>query len=81
MIVEDLVWSFLLLAGIAILAAVLGGGRSREDLRARRRWDTAFDIESRRLSRTDATGVLRCRSCGASASERAGRCPSCGAGL
>jgi rubrerythrin len=69
--IEDLVWSFLL----------LGGGRSREDLRARRRWDAAFDHESRRLSRTDATGVLRCRSCGASASERAGRCPSCGAAL
>ena len=30
---------------------------------------------------TDATGVLMCRRCGASASERSGRCPSCGAGL
>ena len=78
---EDLVWSFLLLAAIAILGMLLGGGSRREDLRARRRWDAAFDYESRRVSRTDATGVLRCRSCGASASERAGRCPSCGASL
>lgn len=78
---EDLVWSVLLLAGIAVLGLMLGGGRSRDDIRARRRWDASFDYESRRLSRTDATGVLRCRSCGASASERAGRCPSCGAGV
>ena len=76
---EDLFWSFLLLGAIAILGMLLGGGGGRrEDLRARRRWDAAFDHESRRLSRTDATGVLRCRSCGSSASERAGRCPSCG---
>jgi len=78
---EDLVWSVLLLATIAVLGLMLGGGRSREDIRARRRWDAAFDSESRRFSRTDATGMLRCRSCGANASERAGRCPSCGATL
>ena len=30
---------------------------------------------------TDATGVLMCRRCGASGSERAGHCPSCGAVL
>ena len=78
---EDLVWSALLLGAIAVLGLLLGGGRNREDIRARRRWDQAFDLESRRLSRTDATGVLRCRSCGASASESAGRCPSCGAVL
>ena len=79
---EDLVWSLLLLAAIALLGMLLGGGGTRrEDLRARRRWDAAFDYESRRMSRTDATGVLRCRACGASASERAGRCPSCGAAL
>ena len=79
---DDLFWSFLLLGAIAAFGLLLGGGgRSRDDLRARRRWDAAFDQESRRLSRTDATGVLRCRSCGASASERAGRCPSCGAVL
>ena len=78
---EDLFWSFLLLGALALFGILLGGGRSREDIRARRRWDAAFDSESRRLSRTDATGVLRCRSCGTSASERAGRCPSCGAAL
>ncbi len=77
----DLAWSALLIAGIVILGALLGGGRSREDMRARRRWDAAFDHESRRISQTDAKGVLRCRSCGANASERAGRCPSCGAVL
>jgi hypothetical protein len=76
--VDDLFWSVLLLAGVAILGLLVGGGRSREDLRARRRWDRAFDYESRKISRTDATGMLLCRSCGASASERAGRCPSCG---
>jgi len=78
---EDLFWSFLLLGAIAILGMFLGGGSRREDMRARRRWDAAFDHETRRLSRSDATGVLRCRSCGANASERAGRCPSCGAVL
>jgi len=79
---EDLVWSALLLITIAIAGILLGGGaRSRDDLRARRRWDATFDRESRRISRTDATGMLLCRSCGASASERAGRCPSCGAVL
>ena len=78
---DDLVWSFLLLGAIAILGIALGRGGGREDLRARRRRDDAFDHESRKLSRTDATGVLRCRSCGANASERAGRCPSCGATL
>ena len=79
--IEDLAWSAVLLGAIAVLGLLLGGGRSREDIRARRRWDQAFDYESRRLSRTDATGVLLCRSCGASGSERSGRCPSCGAGL
>jgi rubrerythrin len=71
----------LLLAGVAILGLLVGGGRSRDDIRARRRWDQAFDYESRKMSRTDATGVLMCRSCGTSASERAGRCPKCGSVL
>ena len=78
---EDLFWSFLLLGAIAVFGILLGSGRSRDDLRARRRWDAAFDYESRRMSHTDATGMLRCRSCGANASERTGRCPSCGAVL
>jgi len=79
--VEDLVWSALLLGAIAVIGIFLGRGTSREDIRARRRWDAAFDYESRRSTRTDATGMLRCRSCGASASEKAGRCPSCGSSL
>ena len=37
--------------------------------------------ESRRTTHTDATGMLLCRSCGASAPERAGRCPRYGAML
>ena len=78
---EDLFWSALLLTAIAVLGIFLGRGSSREDVRARRRWDAAFDYESRRSTRTDATGMLRCRSCGASASEEAGRCPSCGSSL
>lgn len=78
---EDLVWSALLLGAIAVIGIFLGRGTSREDIRARRRWDAAFDYESRRSTRTDATGMLRCRSCGASASEKAGRCPSCGSSL
>ena len=78
---EDLAWSALLLVAIAVLGIFLGRGGTREDLRARRRWDAAFDYESRRSTRTDATGVLLCRSCGASASERAGRCPKCGSML
>ena len=68
---------------VAVIAfGVLGGaGRGRDDLRARRRWESTFYAESHRQVQTDATGMLLCRSCGASASERAGRCPSCGAVL
>ena len=65
----------LLIAGFTLL----GGGRSASELRMRRRWDSSFDSEMRQIRPTDATGVLMCRRCGASGSERAGRCPSCGA--
>jgi rubrerythrin len=68
----------LLLAGFALLA---GGGRSASDVRMRRRWESSFDSELRQVRPSDATGVLRCRQCGASGSERAGRCPGCGAVL
>jgi len=68
----------LLIAGFTVLS---GGGRSASELRMRRRWEANFDSEIRRIRPTDATGVLMCRRCGASASERAGRCPSCGAVL
>lgn len=78
---EDLFWSALLITAIAVIGIFLGRGSSREDIRARRRWDAAFDYESRRSTRTDATGMLLCRSCGASASEKAGRCPKCGSSL
>jgi rubrerythrin len=75
----DAVWFALLVVGVALLGMVVGSGRTRDDMRTRRRWDASFDNEIRRVTRTDATGMLMCRSCGASASERAGRCPSCGA--
>lgn len=77
------------LVGLIALVIVVGafgmlagsGGRSATELRMRRRWDASIESEIRRQSRTDATGVLLCRSCGSSASERAGRCPRCGAVL
>jgi rubrerythrin len=68
----------LLIAGFSVLS---GGGRSASELRMRRRWEANFESEMRQIRPTDATGVLMCRRCGASASERAGRCPSCGAVL
>jgi ribosomal protein L40E len=73
---------FILIAvGLLGFGLVAGAGRPRDELRNRRRWETAFYAESHREVHTDATGVLMCGKCGASASERAGRCPSCGAGL
>jgi uncharacterized paraquat-inducible protein A len=77
----DVVWFGLLVVGVVLLGMLAGGGRSPGDIRSRRRWDALFEQESRRTSHTDATGMLLCRSCGASASERSGRCPSCGATL
>jgi len=68
----------LLIAGFSVLS---GGGRSASELRMRGRWEANFESEIRQIRPTDATGVLLCRRCGASASERAGRCPSCGAVL
>jgi ribosomal protein L40E len=77
----DILSIFFVVACVVGFALVAGAGRSRDDPRGRRRWESAFYAETHREVRTDATGVLMCRSCGASASERAGRCPSCGAGL
>jgi hypothetical protein len=71
------------LIGLAMLAGMflLAGSVSREDVRLRRRWDARFDSEARELRRSDATGVLRCRRCGTSGSEKAGVCAKCGAWL
>jgi hypothetical protein len=71
------------LIGLVMLGGLLllGGSLSRDDPRLRRRWDTRFDHEAHELRRTDATGVLRCRKCGASGSERSGVCPRCGSVL
>jgi hypothetical protein len=66
----------LLLAAFSVLS---GGGRSASELRMRRRWESTFESEIRQVRRTDATGVLMCRRCGASGPERAGRCSGCGA--
>ena len=71
-------FTFVGLIGFGLLA---GAGRPRDDIRNRRRWESTFNAESHREVHTDATGLLMCRHCGASASERAGRCPSCGATL
>jgi rubrerythrin len=68
----------LLIAGFSLLS---GGGRSASELRMRRRWEANFESEIRQVRPTDATGMLMCRQCGASGSERAGRCPSCRAVL
>jgi hypothetical protein len=69
--------------GLVMLGGLLflTGSMSRDDPRLRRSWDARFDREAHDLRRTDATGVLRCRRCGASGSERGGVCPSCGAAL
>ena len=68
-----------MLVGMFFIAGSIGSGR--EDPRMRRRWDATFERESRELRRTDATGVLMCRRCGTSGTERAGICPRCGAVL
>jgi rubrerythrin len=75
--------ALLVLVGAVMLAGLLfiSGSGGRGDVRMRSRWDATFERQSRELRRTDATGVLRCRRCGASGSERAGSCPGCGAVL
>ena len=77
----DPVLFLFILIGLVGFGLLVGAGRQRDDLRSRRRWESTFYTESHREVHTDATGVVMCRKCGASASERAGRCPSCGAGL
>ena len=75
--------ALLVLLGAVMLAGLLmiSGSSRRDDTRMRSRWDATFEREARQLRRTDATGVLRCRRCGSTGSERAGSCPSCGAAL
>jgi ribosomal protein L40E len=77
----DLLMLLVLLAGLICFALLAGAARPREELRSRRSWESAFYAESHKEVHTDATGVLMCRRCGASGSERAGLCPSCGASL
>ena len=76
----DLLVLFFIVVGMAGFGLLAGAGRPRDE-RLRRRWESSFYEESHRVVHTDATGVLMCRRCGASGSERAGRCPSCGAVL
>jgi rubrerythrin len=77
----DLLWFVLLILLVGGFSILVGSARGRDDLRMRRRGESTFEAETRRQVHTDATGMLMCRSCGAAASERAGRCPSCGAVL
>jgi ribosomal protein L40E len=70
-----------ILVGLVGCGLAAGAGHPRDELRNRRRWESTFHAEFHREVHTDATGVLICRRCGASGSERAGRCPSCGANL
>jgi rubrerythrin len=71
----------LIVLGLLGFGVLAGAARPRDEIRHRSRWESAFYAESHREVHTDATGVLMCRRCGASGSERAGRCPSCGAVL
>ena len=75
----DPVLFLFIVVGIIGFGLLAGTGRSRDEMRSRGRWESAFHRESHRQVETDATGVVMCRRCGASASERAGRCPSCAA--
>jgi hypothetical protein len=75
----DALWFVLIVALVGALGVLAGGGR--DDPRQRRRWESTFHAETHRLTHTDATGVLMCRKCGTAGSERAGRCPACGAVL
>lgn len=77
----DPVTLFFILVGIVGFSLLVGAGRPRDDPRTRRRWESSFYAESHKEIQTDATGVLICRRCGASGSERAGLCPACGAVL
>jgi rubrerythrin len=70
-----------ILVGLLGFGLVAGAARPRDEMRNHRRWESAFYAETHKEVHTDATGMLMCRQCGASASERAGRCPSCGASL
>lgn len=78
---NELAGVVVLIIMVALFGVLAGGSRSASEIRATRRWEARFDSEVRSMRPTDATGVLRCRRCGASGSERAGRCPSCGAVL
>lgn len=64
-----------MLIGLIVLSGAIGGG---DDARARRRWEARFERDAHELRRTDATGMVLCRHCGANVSERAGSCPKCG---
>lgn len=77
----DLLMLLFIAAGMVGFGLLAGASRPRDEVRNRGRWESTFYAETHKEVRTDATGVLMCRRCGASGSERAGRCPSCGASL
>jgi rubrerythrin len=77
----DLLMLFFIAAGMIAFGLLAGAAPPRDEMRNRGRWESTFYAEAHKEVHTDATGVLLCRRCGASASEKAGRCPSCGASL
>jgi len=77
----DGVGLFLLLIFFGTLALLSSGGRSRADLIARRHSDARVEATLYRTIRTDATGMLMCRRCGAESPEQSGSCRRCGATL
>ncbi len=71
----------LLILFFGMVAVLSGTGRSRRDMILRRQSDARVNSSLYRTIRTDATGMLTCRRCGAEGPEQAGSCPRCGASL
>jgi uncharacterized paraquat-inducible protein A len=71
----------LLIVFFAMIAVLSGTGRSRQDLLLRKQSDSRVNDSIYKSIRTDATGMLICRRCGAESPEHTGSCPRCGASL
>ena len=76
----DGVGILVLLIVFGSLALFAGSGRARNEL-LRRQGEEGIEAALNRTTRTDATGVVMCRRCGAEGPERVGACPRCGASL
>ena len=77
----DGVGLLLLILFFAMVALLSGSGRSRQEMLMRRQSDARVNDSLYRTIRTDATGMLTCRRCGAESPEQSGTCPRCGAAL